>query len=340
MIRQESLRARESVALWIGELANEDALLTYLARPFEDDFGFLLDEHSTPDFACSLAESDLLGRRASTKPFDLIPVEELFRVLPSVGDWIPSAVQTCNGFLVKAARVAVVFRNLRYPPEFVRNPDAPLRFVGNYSWPAGAPEWESDERLRLSLPPFPKLVRSGSRLEGYVQMESWKGFASLAELSADGWEPSRGRQLDGELCLIVESDSAFPSPEQMNTFQHLLEHPQEILDAVLQCIFREYPEWREAYYGNKWSEDGGKTWKSGWELPTLCPPDRMPPLSEPAELRRLIRPGTVYVLQESQGEFARLGFSFSCKWDEEHGLGAMTLGGVVIEVGGAEVAFG
>jgi hypothetical protein len=40
MIYQEDLRAAEFLALWIGDVANEDALVTYLGTPFEDDFGF------------------------------------------------------------------------------------------------------------------------------------------------------------------------------------------------------------------------------------------------------------------------------------------------------------
>jgi len=34
-----------------------------------------------------------------------------------------------------------------------------------------------------------------------------------------------------------------------------------------------------------------------------------------------------------------VGYQFSCKWDEEHGLGVLMHGDRVVEIGGAETAF-
>ena len=87
------------------------------------------------------------------------------------------------------------------------------------------------------------------------------------------------------------------------------------------------------------SQDDGKIWQTGRELPEQFPPDLMPEIATPEDLRRLMRPQTIYVMAKVQNGQTRLGISFSCRWDEEHGLGVSTHMGHVIEVGGADVAF-
>ena len=78
---------------------------------------------------------------------------------------------------------------------------------------------------------------------------------------------------------------------------------------------------------------------SGWDLPDMFPPENMPALSDPEELRRLLRPGTVHVMANAKEGYTCIGLSFACKWDEEHGLGVSTYRGNVIQVGSGEEAF-
>ncbi|HAB19463.1 MAG TPA: hypothetical protein DCE44_23910 [Verrucomicrobiales bacterium] len=256
----------------------------------------------------------------------------------------------CRRLGLPSAKSAIAFRNLSYRPKLGVNPNAPLRFVGNFPWPEGRETWEASEQLRLHRPPFPKLIKQhltegDGRIiswDGIVRLRSWTGFASDADLSSSGWVPTRGRRPEGDLRLVVDpsKQSPFePTEVQARTFQSLLDQEATYLEHVLQGIFDVYPSWRENYFGERVSSDGGKTWKTGWELPEQYPPQEMPELSHPSELRRLIQPATVYVLANEEDGFTRVGFGFSCKWDEEHGLGVSTHRGAVLEVGGEEVAF-
>lgn len=155
--------------------------------------------------------------------------------------------------------------------------------------------------------------------------------------------PTRVEPPEGDLSMTVRHghlpEGQFPTVAQGRAFQHLLENEREVRDSVLQGIYRVYPEWREAYFGCQISSDGGNTYQLGSELPELFPPDNMPEISEAAGLMRLIAPGGIHFhAEESQG-YGYVGFSFSCKWDEEHGLGVLTHQGKVLDVGGPEVSF-
>ncbi|MDB6122901.1 MAG: hypothetical protein JWQ71_1894 [Pedosphaera sp.] len=340
MIYQEELREGEVVALWVGNLDDEDSVSDYLGRPFENDFGFLLDQKDLSEYAqCFEAK---------------LKIRELIKALSNSGDWMEEAVRQCDKLEIRSAKVAVIFPNLRYRPELIKNAQTPLQFVGNLSWPAGRQAWEALQKKRVIRPPFPKLIRNdfGGRIygggisdlfdwNGIVRLESWKGFASYEELSPDG---GRGFQAkpkeDFKLSVNPFSPSALqPTEEQARAFQHLIDHEADLLEAVLAGVFKVYPQWRESYYGEQLSSDGGKTWQKGWDLPEIFPPENMPPISSPDELQRLIHPSTVHIMANPQDGFTRVGFGCYCKWDEEHGLGVLTHKGKVIDVGSGETAF-
>ncbi len=65
----------------------------------------------------------------------------------------------------------------------------------------------------------------------------------------------------------------------------------------------------------------------------------MPEVSSPMEFDQLIGPSYVHVLEESLEGVAYIGFEFGCTWDREHGLGFMTHGQRVTDVGGADTSF-
>lgn len=352
---QEDLRAKQVIAIWIGEIPSEDALVDYLGTPFEDDCGFLLDYDRLPEFAYCFDQRPKppnLNRktaRACTVPFDRdVDVGKLMKALSHSSDWLSEAVGKCHAQGFKVATIALAFPNLRYRPELFRNPQSPLKFVGNFSCPSGLASWEAEERKRILKPPFPKLIRydyKGSDLfhwTGVVRLDSWKGFASYSELSSMGWSPCKGCVPDEDLTLSVypaEPSATQPTEEQSRAFGHMIENETAVRDAVLQGIFKVYPEWRDSYFGNKISRDGGKTWQRGWDLPEMFPPENMPEISSLERLRRLIKPGSVHVMASAKDGFTRIGFGFACKWDEEHGLGISTHKGNVIEVGSAEESF-
>lgn len=192
----------------------------------------------------------------------------------------------------------------------------------------------------IDKPPFPRLIRDEYFWSGTIQLESWKGFAALDqiwELREPATEDNPKEGLGLEVTPATKS-SLEPTAEQAAAFQHLLDHEQTIRDTVLQGIFEVYSQWRESYFGPI-SIDGGKTYRPITEFPELYHPEKMPEISSPNELARLIRPDTVHVLAQSIDGFTRIGFSFACKWDEEHGLGVLTHKGKVVAVGDGTEAF-
>ena len=358
MVYQEELRAKESLALWIGDLASEDALLTYLREGFEKDFGILLNDDESPEFACSFESQErppdlknLNRRRASAVPFDKdVEVGKLMEAFSQPGPWISHAVELCHEKGIRAATVAIVFPNLSYRAELCRNHDAPIRFVGNVTWPEGRLMWEESEKLRLVCPPFPKLLKKrfgqneskDFEWEGVVRLKSWTGFATPEELHLDGFVPTQGICPEGDLeirVVPVTPAALQPTEEQKRTFQYFLDHEREVQDRLLAAIFEEYPKWRENYYGAKFSYDNGKTWQTGWEHPESHPRDLMPEILGREDLRRLIRPQSIYVMANPRERLTRVGFSFSCRWDDEHGLGVSTHAAKVLAIGGADDAF-
>lgn len=129
---------------------------------------------------------------------------------------------------------------------------------------------------------------------------------------------------DGSVSLTVDSPDragALPTPEQAAAFRHLVKHQQETRDAILQAVFDGYPDEQEA---------------CGWEGADAA--ERMPDLQKPEGLRALIGLSTVYLLAVAKDGLAYVSFEFRCRWDQEHGLGAMTHTGRVVKVGYADTA--
>lgn len=346
---QDELLEGEVVSIWVGNLESEDAVVEYLGQPFERDFGFLLDDDELPEIAGSLTERRP-SRRASTAPLQKLELRELFEALSISQDWVDEAEQSCRERGIHVAKLVIAFPHLRYRPDLCRNPQAPVQFIGSFPWPSGQGDWQERLKAQVISPPFPTLRRrvfgDGDLFawEGRVHLETWKGFAAREELTDEFMSFRFSAPPEGDLGLRlspldIHQSSFKPTHAQARAFQHLLDHQQSIREAVLQGIFSGYDNWRESYYGENISSDGGKTYQTGWELPDLFPPENMPKLSNPGDLVRLISPSTVHVLAKETEGFTRIGFGFDCKWDEEHDLGVLTHKGRVVEVGQADTAF-
>jgi hypothetical protein len=282
-------------------------------------------------------------------------VRDLITEFSWSSEWIDEAERSCRAIGLGSVKTVVVFPNLRYSEKLCHNPDGALRFVGNFSWPGGAESWAKLQHNRIIVPPFPKLIikqlgeafeneaRGDSHMvtwSGIVHLDSWRGFATPKELSSDEWAPSGSCLPEGDLRLDVSpQDHNSPSKAQARAFQHLLDNQSSIQNAVLQSILKVYPDWRENFFGAQISDDGGKTFRSGWELPEMFPPENMPEVKHTDDLLRLISPDTVHILLKEIDGFTRVGFSFRCKWDEEHELGVLTHRGNIIEVGQVDTTF-
>lgn len=124
MIKQEDMTVGKSIAIWLGDLTDGDALDDYLnlGRQFEADFGFAINDRAAPE----ISTPD--GREHD--------VSDLLDGFSFCEDWLEDAVRLCREAMATTAKVAVVFYHFRYRPELCTNASAPLRFVCNVPWEA------------------------------------------------------------------------------------------------------------------------------------------------------------------------------------------------------------
>lgn len=367
MVYQEDLREEQAVAIWVGNIGIEGDLTDYLGTPFESDFGFLLDYDDLPEFSRSFSEPRLHAHY--NRPFLKTDVGQLLSALACSGEWIDEAVRLCRRKGFYSAKTVVVFQNLRYPPELEptgktapglfgealrrlglsNQTECKLHFVGNLPWPSGKQAWADMQSKRTVMPPFPKLIRHDFSGEGSdlwhwkakVSLESWKGFATYSDISSMGWSPTKGCLPDGDFEFTVypvsRIESRKPTMEQAKAFEILTRNQSQLREAVLDAVYKVYPQWRKNHFDGQWSSDGGKTYKTGWELPEMFRPEEMPEIKSPSEMSLIIRPGSFGILAESNHGVAQIRIGFSCKWDEEHGFGVLIRGGKEIEVGDSDL---
>lgn len=180
----------------------------------------------------------------------------------------------------------------------------------------------TDTGLRRVVPPLPEMSWNGYFWVGHVTLPSWKGFQSrLGPYNAmDSMEPS-----DGRVRLSVgpplPDSSVAPSVDQLKAFQFLLDNDSELNRAVCAAIADEYPNMIAPYDPVEAEDLGIAQHVAADDLPLLMG------LSQ------------VHVLHVVHGGEAMIGFELGCTWEPEHGLGALTHRGRVLEVGLAEVAY-
>lgn len=120
--------------------------------------------------------------------------------------------------------------------------------------------------------------------------------------------------------LVAAEDNEQPSQAQVRAFQFFVEHENAVSDKIIDAVFRWYV--RRRTQEREWFEEHD------------CPE-----IDQANKLRDLM---TFHGLRIRRDEFKRTaltGFSFACKWDDEHGLGVLVHRGTVLEIGGADVAF-
>jgi len=120
--------------------------------------------------------------------------------------------------------------------------------------------------------------------------------------------------------LVDADDQEQPTPAQVRAFQFFVEHEKDVCGTIIDAVLHWYVRRREQ--DPEWFEE-----------------QDCPEIDKADGLRDLM---TFQGLRVRRDEFkgtALTGFSFSCKWDDEHGLGVLVHRGTVLDVGQADVAF-
>jgi hypothetical protein len=169
----------------------------------------------------------------------------------------------------------------------------------------------------LDHPPFPPPTWDGDSWTAELTLASWAGFQIR---HGDHLAARDASTADGTARLsIVTADGEArtpPTPEQATAFRHLLDNEAAVAEAVAGALVRYCPG--EAYDG-----DDDVLWE----------------VSEPGDLRPLIRLAGVHVPNVVSDGVAYIGFEFDCAWDPEHGAGVMTHRGRVVATGQGDVSF-
>lgn len=122
---------------------------------------------------------------------------------------------------------------------------------------------------------------------------------------------------DGEVIVYVKPEGKWPTGMQFLSLSVLKHMDAELASAVLRALYAWYPGLHTTY---------------DFLLDDKDHAHRLPRLSDPEALRPLIRLDYI-VIYPLPSLTPYLGLGFSCTWDEEHGLGLMTHGTEILEIG-------
>lgn len=93
---------------------------------------------------------------------------------------------------------------------------------------------------------------------------------------------------------------------------------------LLRAILEAYPDFRRNYFEDYDIEETE---------------DDLPTIVAEADLAKVMELQEIYVHQISKDGLPYVGYKFSCRWDEEHGLGVLLHNNRVVEMGGGDTAF-
>jgi hypothetical protein len=149
---------------------------------------------------------------------------------------------------------------------------------------------------------------------GSRDLPSWSGYRSFDS------NPIELSSLMSIILICEDEDSTPDSKTFAPLINELLETEgalhQKVLDRIL-------------------SEFGSETDLCGYD-------PKQDGLTNPVsseELKSFIAPNVIYIHQRESESGAIYGFSFSCRWDEEHGIGILIENGNIVEYGNSSCAF-
>lgn len=158
---------------------------------------------------------------------------------------------------------------------------------------------------------LPKNDKEDEDESRYIELKEWQSFF--------------GEQKSTLCYEILKKD--FENAKKLNErhkngLEYLQKNQMKVLDSILNELLIQYPA-LQARYG----------------YPEEDKPDFMPDLKDIKGFAALLSPTVMYVISVYKDEFPYIGYSFSCSWDREHGLGVMTYKDRVVKIGDAEIAF-
>jgi hypothetical protein len=122
IIHQDDITVRGWVAVWIGHMTDESQADDYLnvGRGFERDFGFRIADRRGPEMA------------VTPQP---VSIRELVEGFSCWRDYADSVVEAATSTGISSATTMLVFHWVQFDPKrFPINPNAPLRFLGNFAF--------------------------------------------------------------------------------------------------------------------------------------------------------------------------------------------------------------
>lgn len=122
LLHIDDLTDESCVAVWIGSFQNSKVADHYMTRDrgFERDFGLKLSERRCPEL--------------TVRP-QAAPISELVAGFSCSDDYADAVVQAAQSIGISEATSMLVFLWVRFAPERTTvNPNAPLRFLGNFSF--------------------------------------------------------------------------------------------------------------------------------------------------------------------------------------------------------------
>lgn len=152
-------------------------------------------------------------------------------------------------------------------------------------------------------------------------------FADLQSRSGSYTSKSSVVPSDGTVLVMIreEENAADPMPEQLAAIQFVLDHPEEIKQALYAALPVEYAVMKEAFDFDPTDKD-----QQEW----------FPEINAPEDFANVFGVGNVFVFEEHFNGTAYIGLECGCTWDDEHGLGFVLHQGRVVAIGQADTAFG
>ena len=158
------------------------------------------------------------------------------------------------------------------------------------------------------------------------QLELTRGEYGLeGRISLAAWEDGDAEEESGQIRLDFGGDQADAGEELTDSYQtalsYLFARQREVRNAILQAVASHLQQQRD-------------DWMSG-ELEEAQPAPAQE--AEPADLLGQLQLEEVHILPVEKDGLCYIGYGFGCRWDED-GIGVMTHGCRVVEVGSRDTA--